>query len=76
MNPIKIIKNRSEIGAGTRGSNLGIDAIEIAATNEGINYITRFPYLDVDTHNETVYDKVKPTFAKRIGSSNICEGQC
>ena len=29
MNPIKIIKNRSDIGAGTRGSDLGIDAIEI-----------------------------------------------
>ena len=28
---IKIIKNRSDIGAGTRGSDLGIDAIEIAS---------------------------------------------
>ena len=25
---IKIIKNRSDIGAGTRGSDLGVDAIE------------------------------------------------
>ena len=33
MNPIKIIKNRSDIGAGTRGSDMGIDAIEIAAIN-------------------------------------------
>lgn len=30
---IKIIKNRSDLGAGTRGSDLGIDAIEIAAIN-------------------------------------------
>ena len=33
MNKIKIIKNRSDIGAGTRGSDLGVDAIEIAAIN-------------------------------------------
>ena len=34
MNTIKIIKNRSDIGAGTRGSDMGIDAIEIAAINQ------------------------------------------
>lgn len=45
---------------------MGIDAIEIAAINDGNNYFTRFPYLDVDSHNETVYNKVKSTFAKRI----------
>jgi len=32
---IKIIKNRSDIGAGTRGADMGIDAIEIAAINQG-----------------------------------------
>jgi len=66
MIEIKIVKNRSDIGAGTRGSDMGIDAIEIAAINEGNNYFTRFPYMDVDSHNETVYNKVKSTFAKRI----------
>ena len=35
MKPIKLIKNRSDIGAGTRGSDLGVDAIEIAAINQG-----------------------------------------
>ena len=34
----KIIKNRSDIGAGTRGSDMGIDAIEIAAINKENNY--------------------------------------
>lgn len=66
MTEIKIIKNRSDIGAGTRGSDMGIDAIEIAAINAGNNYFTQFPYLDVETHNETVYSKVNSTFAKRI----------
>lgn len=64
---IKIIKNRSDIGAGTRGSDLGIDAIEIAAINQGNHYFNQFEYVDVKTHNETVYDKVKNSFAKQIG---------
>ncbi|MBR9923331.1 MAG: arginase [Bacteroidetes bacterium] len=63
---MKLIKNRSDIGAGTRGADLGIDAIEIAAINANNDYFIRFPYSDVPTHNETVYDKVKAPFAKRI----------
>lgn len=66
MPAIKIIKNRSDIGAGTRGSDLGIDAIEIAAINANNDYFIRFPYMDVEADNETVYNKVKATFAKRI----------
>jgi len=66
MKTIKIIKNRSDIGAGTRGSDLGIDALEIAAINAQNNYFTRFDYVEVDTHNETIYNKVNAPFAKRI----------
>ena len=66
MKPIKIIKNRSDIGAGTRGSDLGIDALEIAAINAGNNYFNQFPFLNVPTHNESIYDKVRLKFAKRI----------
>lgn len=66
MKKIKIIKNRSDIGAGTRGSDLGIDAMEIAAINKDNSYFTRFPYSNVETHNETIYDKVNAIFAKRI----------
>ena len=63
---IKLIKNRSDIGAGTRGSDMGIDAIEIAAINQNSDYFNQFPFEDVKTHNETVYDKNRSTFAKRI----------
>lgn len=64
--PLKIIKNRSDIGAGTRGSDLGIDALEIAAINENSDFFNRHPFLDVETHNETIYNKVQNTTAKRI----------
>ena len=63
---IKLIKNRSDIGAGTRGADMGIDAIEIAAINQGNDYFNRFPFEDVKTHNESVYDKVRNSVAKRI----------
>ena len=63
---IKLVKNRSDIGAGTRGADMGIDAIEIAAINKGEDYFNKFPFVDVLTHNESIYNKVKYSFAKRI----------
>ncbi|MCV6630608.1 MAG: arginase [Flavobacteriaceae bacterium] len=66
MKRIKLIKNRSDIGAGTRGSDMGIDAIEIAAINKNSNYFDRFDFVDVETENESIYNKVNNSFAKRI----------
>jgi len=63
---IKIIKNRSDIGAGTRGSDMGIDAIEIAAINQNNDFFHRHLFQDVITHNETIYNKNNNNFAKRI----------
>ena len=67
MKTIKLIKNRSDLGAGTRGSDLGIDAIEIAAINKDDDYFNCYPFEDIATVNETVYNKVHNSFAKRIG---------
>jgi arginase len=64
--PIKIIKNRSDIGAGTRGSDMGIDAIEIAAINNKNDYFSLFEFEEVDTENESIYNKVNNPFGKRI----------
>mgnify|MGYP000209283897 FL=1 len=66
MRELKLIKNRSDIGAGTRGSDLGVDAIEIAAINQKNDYFNRFESDDVDTENESIYNKVNNSFAKRI----------
>ncbi|KDN54401.1 arginase [Flavobacterium seoulense] len=63
---VKLIKNRSDIGGGTRGADLGIDALEIAAINKGSEYFNQFTFEDVKTHNESIYDKNRNTFAKRI----------
>lgn len=63
---IKLIKNRSDIGAGTRGSDMGIDAIEIAAINAGSDFFHVQAFEDVETHNESIYNKNRNDFAKRI----------
>lgn len=63
---IELIKNRSDIGAGTRGSDLGIDAIEIAAINKGSQYFNKYPYVDVQTRNSSVYDSKVNPYGKRI----------
>lgn len=65
---IKIIKNRSDIGAGTRGSDMGVDAMEIAAINQSSDYFSRYEFEDVITENESIYNKVNNSFAKRISS--------
>jgi len=68
MKNIHIIKNRSDLGAGTRGADMGIDAIEIAAINKNDDYFNCYSFEDIKTENETIYDKVNNSFAKRIGS--------
>lgn len=68
MKSIRIIKNRSDIGAGTRGSDLGVDAIEIAAINKKNDYFNNFAHEDVVTENESIYNKENNSFAKRINS--------
>jgi len=74
MKKIQLIKNRSDIGAGTRGSDLGIDAMEIAAINSDNNYFNRHSFEEVLTENETIYNKKKNTFGKQIkGVYNQCD---
>lgn len=74
MKKIKLIKNRSDIGAGTRGSDMGIDAIEIAAINANNNYFTQYEADDVETLNEAVYEKQRTPFAKRVGKVlKVCQ---
>ncbi|MVZ64393.1 arginase [Sphingobacterium sp. DK4209] len=64
--PIELIKNRSDIGAGTRGADLGIDAMEIAAINKGSYFFKKYPHIDVPTRNESIYEIEGNTRAKHI----------
>ena len=70
---LRIIKNRSDIGAGTSGADIGIDAMEIAAINAENDFFNKTAFIDVKTHNESIYNKVQNSSAKRI---NFVFEQC
>jgi len=66
MRNIKIIEVRSEIGAGTRGASLGIDAIKIASLDFMSNLFVNFPSDVIDNENRLLYEPVISPYAKRI----------
>ncbi len=66
MRNIKIIEVRSEIGAGTRGASLGIDAIKIAALDFMSNLFVNFPSELIENENRLLYEPVASPYAKRI----------
>jgi len=74
IKPIKIIEVKSEIGAGTRGSSLGVDAIKIAALDFGSNYFKKFKSVEIKTENHLLLEPVVNDYAKRIkGIHNLNE---
>lgn len=74
MRNIKIIEVRSEIGAGTRGASLGIDAIKIAALDFMSSFFVNFPSEAVQDENRLLYEPVISPYAKRIhGVYNMYE---
>jgi arginase len=67
MRNIKIIEVRSEIGAGTRGASLGIDALKVAALDFMSSFFVNFPKENVEDENDLLYEPVGSPYAKRIG---------
>jgi arginase len=66
MKNIKLIEVPSEIGAGTRGASMGIDAIKIAALDFMSNFFIHFPSEKVPHENKLLYEPIESPFAKRI----------
>ena len=66
MKNIKLIEVPSEIGAGTRGSSLGIDAIKIAAMDFMSNFFIHFPSEKIPHENKMLYEPIESPYAKRI----------
>jgi arginase len=74
MKNIKLIEVPSEIGAGTRGASLGIDAIKIAALDFMSNFFVHFPSEKIETANQMLFEPIQSPYAKRInGVVTICE---
>ena len=66
MKNIKIIEVPSEIGAGTRGASLGIDAVKIAALDFMSNFFVHFPSEKIEVENNLLFEPIKSPYAKRI----------
>ncbi len=70
MKNIKIIEVKSEIGAGTRGASLGIDALKIAALDFMSNFFVNFSSEELPTENNLLYEPIESPYAKRIKGVN------
>src|SRR6187200_1740380 len=66
MKNIKLIEVPSEIGAGTRGASLGIDAIKIAALDFMSNFFVHFPSEKIEAENKLLFEPIQSPYAKRI----------
>jgi arginase len=74
MKNIKLIEVPSEIGAGTRGASLGIDAIKIAALDFMSNFFVHFPSEKIQVENQLLFEPIQSPYAKRInGMLNMYE---
>jgi arginase len=66
MKNIKLIEVPSEIGAGTRGASLGIDAIKIAALDVMSNFFNHFPSENIPGEDKLLYEPIESPYAKRV----------
>ena len=66
MKEPKIIEVKSEIGAGTRGASLGVDAIKIAALDFGSRYFKKHNTLEIPNENHLLLEATGNAYAKRI----------
>ena len=66
MKNIKLIEVPSEIGAGTRGASLGVDAIKIAALDFMSNFFVHFPSEKIEVENNLLFEPIQSPYAKRI----------
>lgn len=77
MKKIKFVEVKSEIGAGTRGASLGIDALKIAALDYGSNLFNQIPSIEIPNENKMLYEFAGISYAKRIkGVLSIYERLC
>jgi arginase len=63
---LKLLEIPSELGAGTRGSSLGISALKTASLGSKSDYFACLPSTKVRTENKELFSAVVHPYAKRI----------
>jgi arginase len=66
MKKIRFIEVKSEIGAGTRGASMGVDAIKIAALDYGSTLFRQIESVEVPSENNLLFENPGSPYAKRI----------
>jgi arginase len=65
---VKLIEVKSEVGAGTRGASLGIDAIKIAALDFRSTFFKKYRSMAIPDDNAALYGEVGSRYARRLKS--------
>jgi arginase len=73
MKQIKIIEVKSEIGAGTRGASLGVEAVKIASLDLKSDFFRKYESVEVENVNELLFNSAEHTHAKFIDGVLIME---
>jgi arginase len=71
MAKVQILEVKSELGAGTRGSSLGVDAIQVASLDFNSKFFKQHPTTEIPNENKRLFDSTKHPFAKKIVGINI-----
>lgn len=73
MRNLKIIAVKSEIGAGTRGASLGVEALKIASLDLKSDLFKQYETVEVEDVNELLFDGARHSYAKFIDGVLIME---
>lgn len=74
MRDIKLIEVKSELGAGTRGASMGVDAMKIAALDFGSRYFKQHESVEVKHENHLLFEASGSPYGRRIsGVLTVCE---
>ena len=73
MKDLIIIEVKSEIGAGTRGASLGVEAVKIASLDLGSDFFRKYNSIEVENVNELLFNSAEHAYAKFIDGVLIME---
>ncbi len=63
---VKFIGNTSELGAGTRGSSMGLDALKIASFSLNKQFFRTYKVEQIPNLNDRLFEDIKTNTAKRL----------
>ncbi|MGA1331288.1 MAG: arginase [Bacteroidia bacterium] len=66
MSRLHLLEVKSELGAGTRGASLGVDAVKIAAHDFASRFFHKLPRTEVPNRNDLLYGPEGSPFARYI----------